>query len=100
MTGESSPAPNLLHAIFCGRVQGVGFRVIAKAAARRHGCTGWVRNLGDGSVEVQARADENDLVEFLTELSMGPPWSHVADIEVRWEHLDEEPEETTLRIRR
>jgi len=81
--------PNALHAVVRGRVQGVGYRVFARAAAMRHGCTGWVRNLPDGGVEIFAQAEENVLVELLTELSQGPPWSHVAEIDASWDHLPE-----------
>ncbi len=35
-----------------GRVQGVGFRFAAQRIARRHGITGFVRNLPDGSVQM------------------------------------------------
>ena len=100
MAVKSHAAPNSLHAIIHGRVQGVGYRVFAKTAAKRHGCTGWVRNLPDGSVEVHALADEPCLVEFLTELSMGPPWSHVAEIDVKWEHTDQPVDQDFFRIRR
>jgi acylphosphatase len=37
--------------VIAGRVQGVGFRYFAEAAAARAGVHGWVRNLPDGSVE-------------------------------------------------
>ena len=37
-----------------GRVQGVGFRAWTSREARRLGLSGWVRNRGDGSVEVLA----------------------------------------------
>ena len=42
------------HFIFSGDVQGVGFRYKASTAARYFGVTGWVRNLWDGSVEMEA----------------------------------------------
>ena len=38
------------HFFFKGRVQGVGFRV-----------TGWVKNLYDGSVEMEAQGTEEDI---------------------------------------
>ncbi len=76
---------NTLHAIIKGHVQGVGFRVFTRGAALRHGCTGWVKNLDDGRVEVFAQGDELDLTELLTELYKGPPWAHVSDIDMHWE---------------
>lgn len=79
---------NVFHALVRGKVQGVGFRVFTRAAALRHRCTGWVRNLADGRVEVYAEGTELALTELLTEIHKGPPWGHVADIEVEWFHRD------------
>ena len=42
------------HYVFKGRVRGVGFRYKAEYAASRFGVTGWVRNMYDGSVEMEA----------------------------------------------
>lgn len=89
---------NTLHVIVRGRVQGVGFRVHTRAAAQRHGCKGWVRNLPDGRVEVYAQADEDALTELLTEISQGPPWSHVAHIDAQWDTCEVEYQD--FRIRR
>lgn len=44
-----------LHVRFTGRVQGVGFRYQAMYAARNAGLTGWVKNLSDGSVEMEVQ---------------------------------------------
>lgn len=43
------------HMVFSGRVQSVGFRYRAVHAAGSLGLTGWVRNCGDGTVEVEAQ---------------------------------------------
>lgn len=43
------------HYRFTGRVQGVGFRYRAKHAASGMCVTGWVRNEGDGSVEMEVQ---------------------------------------------
>lgn len=64
-----------------GRVQGVGFRYFTVKAARRLGLVGRVRNLHDGSVEVDVAGDEETLRRFKSELKKGPPASRVAEIE-------------------
>ena len=43
------------HFFFKGRVQGVGFRYRAQNAASLYSVTGWVKNLYDGSVEMEAQ---------------------------------------------
>ena len=45
------------HAIFSGRVQGVGFRAFVEDEAARHGVEGWVRNRRDGTVEAVFAGD-------------------------------------------
>ncbi len=47
--------------IFIGRVQGVGFRFTAHRTANRHQLTGFVRNLRDGSVEMLAQGNGEDI---------------------------------------
>ena len=49
------------HFILSGRVQGVGFRWRASQIGEMLGLTGWVRNLADGSVEMEAEGDEADI---------------------------------------
>ena len=50
---------------FSGRVQGVGFRYSTKQLAKGFDVLGWVRNLGDGRVELQIMGDEEELDEFI-----------------------------------
>ena len=54
-----------LHARFCGRVQGVGFRWTVVDHAERCHLTGTVQNLVDGSVEVIAQGSQDNLEAFL-----------------------------------
>lgn len=49
------------HIIFYGRVQGVGFRFHAYHKARSLGLTGWVRNLYDGTVEMEVQGEEDQI---------------------------------------
>ena len=56
-----------------GRVQGVGYRFHARDAAAREGLGGFVRNLSDGRVEVEAEGDREAMQRFERALWQGPP---------------------------
>ena len=56
------------HMIFSGEVQFVGFRYTARMLARKLALTGWVRNLPDGRVELEAQGPVSDLRRFLLQL--------------------------------
>lgn len=53
------------HIFFYGRVQGVGFRYYSVNKARQLGLTGWVRNLYDGSVEMEVQGQERFIDELI-----------------------------------
>ena len=53
------------HIIFYGRVQGVGFRYYSVNKARQLGLTGWVKNLCDGSVEMEVQGKESRIDELI-----------------------------------
>src|SRR5439155_8803220 len=65
-----------------GRVQGVGFRFFAEAAALREGLHGWVRNLPDGRVEISAEGDAEALERFERHVRHGPPGARVERVDV------------------
>lgn len=50
---------------YSGRVQGVGFRYSVKQIAKGFDITGWVRNLADGRVELQASGEPRELAAFI-----------------------------------
>lgn len=63
-----------------GRVQGVGFRAAARAAASRCGVTGFVRNRIDGAVDGEAQGDPVAVAAFVDWLHEGPTAARVADV--------------------
>ncbi|MBL7645194.1 MAG: acylphosphatase [Candidatus Hydrogenedentes bacterium] len=65
-----------------GRVQGVGYRYSACAEARRLGLDGWVRNLGNGQVELEAEGDEDGLEQLTLWCHRGPLLAEVRHVEV------------------
>jgi acylphosphatase len=70
-----------------GRVQGVGFRYSALHAARQYGIFGYVRNLPDGSVLIEAEGTESQLIEFVAWCEKGSSRakiSHISSIEGSW----------------
>ena len=56
------------HLIFKGRVQGVGFRFVARHSAEAIGLTGWVRNCWDGSVEAEVQGTSEEIGLFLKKI--------------------------------
>ncbi len=63
-----------------GRVQGVGFRYWTFRTAQALGLSGWVRNLPNGTVELEARGDEHALNALQDALHTGPPYSAVTRV--------------------
>ena len=49
---------------YVGRVQAVGFRFTSEGIAREAGCTGWARNLDDGSVLVEVQGLPEQVAAF------------------------------------
>lgn len=72
----------LLHIVVEGRVQGVGFRYHTENAARRHGVSGWVRNLATGEVEILARVPGGEQSPFIEAVRKGPPLAHVVRVRI------------------
>lgn len=68
-----------------GRVQGVGFRMDAAAAAARLGVAGTVRNLWDGTVEADVEGPMEAVETMLEHLRTGPSAAQVEGIDVRRE---------------
>ena len=59
------------HIVFCGSVQGVGFRWRAVHAAEYYHCTGWCRNNWDGSVVMEIQGTEEDIDQVILAIERG-----------------------------
>lgn len=62
-----------------GMVQGVGFRYSTQHEAQRLGLTGYARNLDDGSVEVLACGEADNVEQLIAWLKAGGPRSARVD---------------------
>jgi len=63
-----------------GHVQGVGFRWFVRHVARELGLAGRVRNLRDGSVEIEVTGDAERVEELKARVRQGPPGAAVAGL--------------------
>jgi acylphosphatase len=79
-----TPGARRLRAVVSGRVQGVGFRASAEHEARRLGLGGWVRNLPEGGVELEAEGADAALERLLAFLRQGPRMARVDSVDVQW----------------
>lgn len=79
----------LLRAVVRGRVQGVGFRAWTQHQAQLHGLAGWVRNLGDGSVEAMFAGPAATVEIMVRALREGPRGATVEAVEEYPATLDE-----------
>jgi acylphosphatase len=64
-----------------GRVQGIGFRWFVREHAQRLGVAGWVRNLPDGSVELEVAGADAAILELMRYGGQGPEGAAVEAVE-------------------
>ena len=63
--------------IIDGRVQGVGFRYYVSKQANEHDIKGYVRNLFDGRVEIDAEGETDRLNHFMIDCRKGSTMARV-----------------------
>ncbi len=69
---------------YSGRVQGVGFRYTVKRIAGGYEVTGWVGNLPDGRVELQAMSqDAEELEAFLADITSSSLGGNIKSVDTR-----------------
>jgi acylphosphatase len=65
-----------------GHVQGVGFRWSAANEARSLGITGYIKNLSDGSVFIEAEGTREQLDVFIEWCKTGPGFGYVESVDI------------------
>ena len=65
-----------------GRVQGVAYRASTRHEASRLGLVGWVRNMPDGSVELEAQGPADVVEALIAWCRRGPSLAQVTSVDV------------------
>ena len=73
-----------VHIVVEGLVQGVGFRWFVARSAEGMGLRGFVANLYDGNVEIEAEGDRSLVEEFIRDVKRGPRSAHVTNLRIEW----------------
>ncbi len=66
-----------------GKVQNVGFRHFTNKRANELNVKGFVKNLPNGDVYIEAEEEENILNTFIDLVRQGPTWARVDDISLQ-----------------
>ena len=73
-----------VHIVVEGLVQGVGFRWFVARHAESLGLRGFVHNLYDGSVELEAEGERSLVEELIGLVKTGPRSAHVSNLRIEW----------------
>jgi len=68
-----------------GRVQMVLYRDSTRRQAKKLGLAGWVMNNSDGTVQVVAEGEEEDLKKLIKWCYNGPMLAKVEKIDIDWQ---------------
>ncbi|MBN2191044.1 MAG: acylphosphatase [Candidatus Aureabacteria bacterium] len=72
------------HVFYSGSVQGVGFRFTASRLAIRYNLSGYVKNLGDGRVEMMLQGEEKSISLVLNDIRENHFSGYIRDTEMQW----------------
>ncbi|MEO1400279.1 MAG: acylphosphatase [Cyanobacteria bacterium J06635_1] len=85
--------PRIKLTVF-GTVQGVGFRYHTRLKALEIGLTGYVRNQPEGTVEIVANGDDNQLHQLIEWAHQGSPAAQVERIQLERLEIKEQLSDT------
>lgn len=72
-----------VQVIYSGNVQGVGFRYRTRTIAGKFSVGGYVRNQSNGTVELVAVGEKNELKRFMESIAIEMQ-DNIADVEQIW----------------
>jgi acylphosphatase len=72
-----------------GRLQGMNFRYYTQQQAQKLGLAGFVRNLSDGRIEIDAQGDDESVEQMLAWCQDGPQSAHLKSILFRYDEPSE-----------
>lgn len=71
-----------IKVIVHGLVQGVSFRLYTQAEAQRLNVKGYVKNNPDGTVEIVAEGDDENVQSLVQWAKQGPPSARVSNLDM------------------
>ncbi|HEX8992142.1 MAG TPA: acylphosphatase [Anaerolineales bacterium] len=86
-----------VHVWVKGRVQNVGFRAHVQYSARQIGVTGWVRNVGDDTVEAVGEGKPEQLERLVEAMKRGPRGAQVDESNIEWQNATGEFKDFQMR---
>jgi acylphosphatase len=84
--------------IYTGRVQGVGFRYTVKHLSMGYDLTGYVRNMPDGTVELLAQGEEEEIEALKKEVQNSHLQSFIRKMDVENVSVKEELKGFEIRL--
>jgi len=85
-----------LHLIIHGHVQGVCFRAFIQQNTTKLSLKGFARNLDNGTVELIAEGEEENLKQLLQLCKKGPESAEVTTINTNWQEYKDEFKEFSI----
>jgi acylphosphatase len=72
-----------IHALYEGKVQGVGFRSSILSLVKGYDLTGWVKNLPDHRVALFAMGETQEVDDFLLAIGESHLAGHIEKIDIQ-----------------
>lgn len=80
-----------------GRLQGVNFRYHTQQQAQKLALAGFVRNLSDGRIEIDAQGEDEMVEKMLAWCQQGPQSSQIKSILFRYDEPSENASDFVVR---